>query len=79
MTCFSNIMQPWYGPYYVQTTLHLEGSQLRQRVGLFTTWFVVKSKYASVAAYQRLLHLLQGYSGLDQLRQKFSLANAEKS
>lgn len=30
----------------------------RQQGKLFTTWLVVKSKYASVGAYQRLLHLV---------------------
>lgn len=32
----------------------------RQQGKLFTTWLVVKSKYASVGAYQRLLHLVPG-------------------
>lgn len=68
----------WCVSYYVWTSLHLEGLLPRQRAALFTTWLVVKSKYASVAAYQRLLHLLQGYDGLDSLIQKFSVGNAGK-
>lgn len=42
------------------TGLGLKSRSSANKSKLFTTWLVVKSKYASVEAYQRLLHLVPG-------------------